>query len=45
VLFRSPEFHKRYTQPPEPIIERIVPHGPEGYRIQRLDQEGNPLEN
>lgn len=41
----TPEFHARYTQPPEPIIEQLTPDGPEGYRWRKLDQEGNPLED
>lgn len=41
----TPEFHARYTQPPEPIIEQFRPKGAEGYEFVKLDQEGNPLED
>lgn len=41
----TPEFHAKYTQPPEPIIEQLTPDGPEGYRWRRMDGvTGEPLE-
>lgn len=40
------EFHARYTQPPEPIIEQFTPMGAEGYRFRKMDGvTGEPLED
>lgn len=33
----TPEFTARYIPKPEPVIERIQPHGPEGFATIKVD--------